>query len=178
MTLASVQPGIPVSTAPTVRDVGLLLLRLCICVIMTTHGTQKLFGWFGGPGLTATGRFFEGVGYPSGRVMGLVAGLCETLGGLGLGLGLLTPLAGAAVLGTMLNALSVHWTGGLFASNQGFEYELMLAGTAAALILTGPGSLAADRLLPVLGDDRRGGVRVAALLLAVAAAGLVLLIRD
>ena len=78
----------------------------------------------------------------------MVAGLTEALGGLGLLFGLLTPLAGAAVLGTMINALAVKWGGGFFAP-EGVEYEVLLAAGAAGLAFTGPGRLAVDRCLPV-----------------------------
>src|SRR5262245_53302210 len=86
-------------------NIGLLILRLAVGLTMAAHGTQKLFGWFNGGGLDGTGQFFSSVGYPSGKTMAVIAGLSETLGGLGLTLGLITPLAGAAVAGTLINAL-------------------------------------------------------------------------
>ncbi|MFG2495747.1 DoxX family protein [Streptomyces caniferus] len=180
----------PLSTVETVRigastrsvpsphgyDIGLLLLRLALGLTMAAHGAQKLFGWFGGPGLDGTGQFFTMSGYPSGRVMAVVAGLSETLGGLGLVVGLLTPLAAAAVVGTMVNALAVKWGGGFFAP-KGVEYELLLTAGAAALALTGPGRYAIDRLLPGLRTHRlRYGV--VALVLGVVLAGAVLLVRK
>lgn len=115
-------------------------------------------------------------GYPSGRAMAVVAGLSETLGGLGLVVGLLTPLAGAAVVGTMINALAVKWGGGFFAP-KGVEYELLLTAGAAALALTGPGRYAIDRALPGLRAHRLA-YGVAALLLGAVIAGGVLLVRK
>ncbi|MGX1973098.1 DoxX family protein [Streptomyces kronopolitis] len=158
------------------HDAGLLVLRLALGLTMAAHGAQKLLGWFGGPGLDGTGQFFTMSGYPAGRTMAVVAGLSETLGGLGLAVGLLTPLAAAAVVGTMINALAVKWGGGFFAP-KGVEYELLLTIGAAALALTGPGRLAADRFLPGLRVHRpvRG---VAALVLAVVVAGVVLMVRK
>ncbi|MFG2710725.1 DoxX family membrane protein [Streptomyces goshikiensis] len=135
------------------HDVGLLLLRLVLGLTMAAHGSQKLFGWFGGGGISGTGQFFKAAGYPASEAMAAVAGLTETLGGLGLALGLLTPLAGAAVVGTMINAIAVRGTGAFFAP-EGIEYELLLAAGAAALTLTGPGRYAVDRLLPVLRAHR------------------------
>ncbi|MFJ3669736.1 DoxX family protein [Streptomyces sp. NPDC090106] len=164
------------AASPHAYDVGLLIVRLTLGLTAAAHGTQKLFGWFGGGGLDGTGQFFEMSGYPSGRTMALVAGLSETLGGLGLVLGLLTPLAGAAVLGTMINAMAVKWAGGFFAP-AGVEYELLFAATAAGLALTGPGRLAVDRLLPVLRAHRLL-YGAAAVVLAAVIAGLVLLIRN
>ncbi|MEU6809943.1 DoxX family protein [Streptomyces sp. NPDC046831] len=162
--------------SPHAYDVGLLIVRVALGLTVAAHGVQKLFGWFGGGGLEGTGQFFTMSGYPAGETMAAIAGLSETLGGLGLVLGLLTPLAGAAVLGTMINALAVKWGGGFFAP-QGIEYELLLAAGAAGLALTGPGRIAADRFLPGLRAHRlvHGTAAVA---LAVVLAGVVLLIRD
>ncbi|MEU9113049.1 DoxX family protein [Streptomyces sp. NPDC048483] len=177
-TLQPLRPGADTRHAPSPHgyDIGLLLLRIALGLTMAVHGTQKLFGWFGGAGLEGTGQFFALSGYPSGRTMALVAGLSEVLGGLGLAIGLLTPLAGAAVVGTMINALAVKWGGGFFAP-KGVEYELLLTAGAAALALTGPGRYAADRLLPVFRAHRlvHG---VAALVLAAVVAGGVLLFRK
>ncbi|AZS71608.1 DoxX family protein [Streptomyces lydicus] len=177
-TLASSRIAIPTRPAPSLHgyDAGLLLLRLALGLTMAAHGAQKLFGWFGGPGLDGTGQFFAMSGYPAGRTMAVVAGLTETLGGLGLAAGLLTPLAGAAVVGTMINALAVKWGGGFFAP-KGVEYELLLTVGAAALTLTGPGRYAIDRFLPVLRAARPVHGVVALLLGVVMAAG-VLLVRK
>ncbi|MGP8302137.1 DoxX family protein [Streptomyces inhibens] len=177
-TLEPSRVGASTRHAPSLHgyDTGLLLLRLALGLTMAAHGAQKLFGWFGGPGLEATGQFFTMSGYPSGRAMAVVAGLSETLGGLGLVAGLLTPLAGAAVVGTMINALAVKWGGGFFAP-KGVEYELLLTAGAAALALTGPGRYAIDRALPGL-RAHRAAYGVAALLLGVVIAGGVLLVRK
>ncbi|MFF4837735.1 DoxX family protein [Streptomyces sp. NPDC001315] len=164
------------STSLHPYDVGLLIVRLALGLTAAAHGTQKLFGWFGGGGLEGTGQFFAMSGYPSGKTMAVIAGLSETLGGLGLVLGLFTPLAAAAVLGTMINAMAVKWGGGFFAPT-GVEYELLFTATAAGLALTGPGRLAVDRYLPVLRAHRLM-YGVAAVVLAAVIAGLVLLIRN
>ena len=160
-------------------DVALLVIRLALGFLLVGHGTQKLFGWFGGGGLEGTGQFFTMVGYPSGKTFALVAGLTETLGGLGLALGLLTPLAGAAVLGTMLNAMSVNSGGGFFMMDKdgGMELDILVAATATGLALAGPGRIAADRFLPVLRAHRLV-YGVAAVILAAVTAGVVLLIRN
>jgi putative oxidoreductase len=157
-------------------DIGLLLLRLILGVIMTAHGTQKLFGWFGGYGLSATGQFFTMSGYPAGHAMAVIAGLTEVLGGLGLVVGLLTPLAAAAVVGTMLNAVAMKWSGGFFAP-KGYEYELLLTVAAAATTLTGPGRLALDHLAPALRDQRlRHGI--VALAIGLVAGVVFILIKN
>ncbi|MGW0824494.1 DoxX family protein [Streptomyces sp. NPDC002845] len=161
------------------HDVALLVMRLALGFLLIGHGTQKLFGWFGGGGIEGTGQFFELSGFPAARTMALVAGLTETLGGLGLALGLLTPLAGAAVFGTMLNAMAVNWAGGFFMMDQdgGVELDVLVAAGAAALVLAGPGRFAADRFLPVL-RTHRPAYGIAALVLGAVTAGVVLLVRN
>ena len=138
---------------PHAYDVGLLLLRSMVGVAMAAHGSQKLFGWFGGGGIHGTGEFFSQSGYPAAEVMAVVSGLIETLGGLALVLGLLTPLAAAAIVGDMLNAVAVKFGGGFFAPS-GMEYELLLTVAAASLAFTGPGRIALDRFVPVLRAHR------------------------
>ncbi|HVB26524.1 MAG TPA: DoxX family protein, partial [Mycobacteriales bacterium] len=80
-------------------DLGLLILRVVVGGLLFGHGTQKLFGWFGGAGLDATGQFFETAGFSPGRWSALAAGSCEALGGALLVLGLFTPLGAALVVG-------------------------------------------------------------------------------
>ncbi|WP_043472035.1 DoxX family protein [Kitasatospora sp. MBT66] len=169
-------PG-SVTTSPHAYDVGLLLLRVALGLTMAAHGSQKLFGWFGGGGIDGTGQFFEAKGYPAPKVMAVVAGLTEAGGGLALAVGLLTPLAAAAILGTMLNALAVTWSSTFFAAKGGSEYELLLIAAAAALALTGPGRYAADRYLPVVRAHRLS-YGAAAVVLALVTAGAVLLARN
>ncbi|MEU7066741.1 DoxX family membrane protein [Streptomyces sp. NPDC046161] len=165
-------------TGTTAHDAGLLLLRLVLGLTMAAHGSQKLFGWFGGGGISGTGRFFTASGYPAGDAMAALAGLTETLGGLGLAAGLLTPLAGAAVVGTMINAIAVHGAGAFFAP-KGIEYELLLTAGAAALALTGPGRYAADRLLPVAAlRTPRAAHGALALALGVVMGAVLLLVRN
>lgn len=157
-------------------NLGLLLLRLLLAALLFGHGTQKLFGWFGGGGISGTGQFFTASGYPAGDAMAVIAGLSEAVGGLALAAGLLTPLAAAAVLGTMINAMAVRGTGAFFAP-KGFEYELILASAASALALTGPGRIAVDHYLPVLRTHRLV-YGIAAIVLAVVTASIVLLVRN
>ncbi|MFJ9611407.1 DoxX family protein [Kitasatospora sp. NPDC101176] len=176
----TVRPGLatpgPATTSPHAYDAGLLLLRLVLGLTMAAHGSQKLFGWFGGGGIDGTGQFFTMSGYPAGDTMAVVAGLTETLGGLALAVGLLTPLAGAAIVGTMVNAIAVTWGGGFFAP-KGSEYELLLTAGAAALALTGPGRYAVDRFLPVLRAHRLA-YGAAAVLVGLVTAGAILLLRK
>ncbi|MGW5972861.1 DoxX family protein [Streptomyces sp. NPDC055186] len=173
-TATSGQEGL--ATPARAYDIGLLVLRLVLGLTMAVHGVQKLFGWFGGGGVEGTGMFFGSLGYPSPEAFAVVAGLTETLGGLGLALGLFTPLAAAAVAGTMVNAIAVKWGGGFFAP-EGVEYELLLTLATVALALTGPGRIAVDRLLPWLRTHRLT-YGVAAVVLGFVVAGVTLLLRH
>ncbi|MFM9591228.1 DoxX family membrane protein [Streptomyces scabiei] len=126
------------------RDLGLLLLRLGTGGVLAAHGTQKLFGWFGGHGIEGTGAFMESVGYTPGRASATAAGLAETGGGALLALGLATPAAGAAAAGAMGGATAIHTPNGFFAAEGGYEYAATLGLAAAGLAVTGPGRLSLD----------------------------------
>jgi putative oxidoreductase len=129
-------------------EIGLFLLRSAVGLTLAAHGAQKLFGWFGGYGLDATGGFMEGLGFRPGRRHALMAGLVEFGGGLSLALGLLTPLAAAAVIALMLVAVvTVHLKAGFFVSTGGYEYNLVLAVAALAVAFSGPGAWSVDALL-------------------------------
>jgi putative oxidoreductase len=129
-------------------DIGLLLLRLVVGLTIAAHGTQKLFGWFGGPGLDGTGRFLATIGFPTGRRSALIAGLGEVCGGVFLAFGLLTPAAAALLLSVMLvAAVTVHMKNGFFVQNGGYEYTLVLGIAALTVAFAGPGSLSLDALL-------------------------------
>ncbi|MEV0847007.1 DoxX family membrane protein [Streptomyces sp. NPDC049954] len=129
------------------RDLGLLLLRLGTGGVLAAHGSQKLFGWFGGGGLDATGQAMEAMGYAPGRLNALAAGLGEAGGGALLAVGLATPAAGAAAAGTMAGAAAVHSPNGFFAQGGGYEYPAFLGFAAAALSVAGPGRYSLDHKL-------------------------------
>jgi putative oxidoreductase len=129
------------------RDLGLLALRVGVGGALVAHGAQKLFGWFGGRGLEQTGATFERLGFRPGNVNAIAAGLGEAGGGALLVVGLGTPGAAAAVAGTMIVASSTHVEHGFFNGKGGFEYPAVLGWSAAALALTGPGTLSLDHLL-------------------------------
>jgi putative oxidoreductase len=127
---------------------GLLLLRLTAGVTLAAHGTQKLFGWFGGPGLGKTADVMESLGFVPGRAQALAAGVAELAGGLLLALGFVTPLAAAIVFGVMVvAAVSVHLPRGFFATNGGAEYTLVLGVAGLTLAFTGAGPLSLDALV-------------------------------
>jgi putative oxidoreductase len=129
-------------------DVGVLLIRVVVGPLLAGHGVQKLFGWFGGVGVAGTGGAFTQLGYRHGPAMAMLAGLSELAAGTGLAVGLLTPLAGAATIGTMVNAiLVVHRKNGPWAQNGGYEYPLVVAVAAAGIALAGPGAFSVDALI-------------------------------
>ncbi|WP_282139723.1 DoxX family protein [Cytobacillus oceanisediminis] len=129
-------------------DLGLLIIRLVIGVLFIGHGAQKLFGWFGGHGLKGTGGWFESIGMKPGVMMALSAGLAELIGGILFALGFLTPLAALMIAGTMIMAIvKVHGPNGLWATSNGYEYNLTLISVAIGIALIGPGRYALDFIL-------------------------------
>jgi putative oxidoreductase len=123
---------------------GLFVIRVVVGLLLIGHGTQKLFGWFGGHGLAGTGGFFHSLGHRPGRLMAAVAGTSEAGGGLLLVLGLLTPLGAAIVLGTMVVAGSVHADKGVWATAGGYELPLVYGVVGAGLAFTGAGGWSID----------------------------------
>src|SRR2546421_9839591 len=135
---------------------GLLVLRVVIGGTIFAHGAQKLFGWFGGPGLRGTAGFFGSIGWRTPLLMALLAGLGES-SGLLFAAGFLTPLAALGIATVMLNAIfAVHWKNGFFSSNGGLEFPLSLATVAVAVAAIGPGRFSIDRLIGW--DDNISGV--------------------
>lgn len=130
---------------PNLLNIGLLLIRLIFGLLMAAHGTQKLFGWFGGYGLAGTGGFFEGLGFRPGRMFATAASLSEFVGGLLLALGFLGPVGPALILAVMLVAsISVHWRNGIFATTNGVEVPLLYATAVVAVALIGYGRYSLD----------------------------------
>ncbi|MFI8257609.1 DoxX family protein [Streptomyces filamentosus] len=157
---------------PNRRDLGLLVLRVGTGAVLAAHGTQKLFGWFGGGGIEGTAQGMEAMGFHPPRESALAAGLGEAGGGVLLALGLATPAAGAAAAGAMAGAVSVHAPAGFFAQGGGYEYPAFLGFTAAAIGVTGAGRYSLDHATGhVL--DRPWVVAAAFLGSAVAAAAVV-----
>jgi putative oxidoreductase len=157
---------------------GLFIIRLALGAFLFAHGTQKLFGWYGGYGLDGTGGFFESVGHRPGRQMAMVAGLSEAVGAGLLVLGLFTPLASAMIIGTMIVAcVSVHAKNGPWATNGGYELPLTNAVVAAGLAFTGAGAWSLDSAFGIPWT-RGWGVGLLAVCVAGIAAGIVLSRRQ
>ena len=126
---------------------GATALRVPVGIILAAHGAQKLFGWFGGYGLEGTGQWMASVGFEPGYLMALLAGSAEFFGGIALALGLLTRPAAAVAAFTMAMAMTVHVGNGLFVSNNGYEFALVLLAASVSLVFQGGGSYALDSSL-------------------------------
>jgi putative oxidoreductase len=134
--------------------IGRLLLRLVVGGLFVGHGTQKLFGWFGGYGLDGTAGFFEQLGLRPGRRHAVAAGAAEAGGGALLVAGLATPAAASVLTATMLTAIHrVHLKNGPWSTNGGYEYNVVLIAAVLALAEVGPGDLSLDH---ALGTEREG----------------------
>jgi len=157
-------------------DGGLLVIRVVLGGIMAAHGAQKLFGWFGGFGISGTAGWLESMGFKPARLHATVNGLAEFGGGILLALGFLTPLAAAAIAGVMLVAIAlVHWSKGFFNTSGGYEFNLLIVASSIALAMTGPGTISLDNLA---GWNLAGpGWGLAALGASAIAAGSVLAMR-
>jgi putative oxidoreductase len=151
-------------------SIGTVALRGIVGPLFVGHGTQKLFGWFGGHGLEGTGGFFESIGLRPGKRHAAAAGISEALGGALLTLGAATPLAATMVSGTMITAIrKVHATNGPWVTDNGFEYNAVLIAAMATLVDKGPGSPSIDsHLFP----NWKGPLWTAAMLTAATAGSL------
>jgi putative oxidoreductase len=129
-------------------EMGLVLARLVIGLVAAAHGSQKLFGWFGGAGMPGFTKMMEGLQVRPARLWAMVAALTETLGGLMLALGLLTPIVAAALFGNfVVAAVVVHMSKGFWSQKGGYEYPMVLSAMCLALAVTGPGAVSIDGLL-------------------------------
>jgi putative oxidoreductase len=131
-------------------DIALLGLRLVVGLGFAAHGAQKLFGWFGGYGISGTGGYFESLGMRPGKVHATAAGAAELLGGLAIALGLVTPVAAAALIAVMTVAIvMVHLKNGWFNSNNGYELNVLLIAAVFALAGIGAGDWSLDNALNI-----------------------------
>jgi putative oxidoreductase len=158
----------------------MLFLRVVVGLLLFGHGAQKLFGWFGGHGPQGTAGFFGSLGFRRQHAlpMAVLAGLSEAAGIL-LALGFLTPLACLAIATVMVVAVAtVHWQNGLWVTNGGFEFNLVLWTVAVAIAAAGPGRFSVDGAVNWV--DTITGVwwGVGVLVLSLVAGGAVLMLRE
>ncbi|MCY1399259.1 putative oxidoreductase MhqP [compost metagenome] len=132
----------------TRAGLGLTLLRIPVGIIFMAHGSQKLFGWFGGHGLAGTAQYMESIGLAPGHLMAMLSGGTEFFGGLALVIGLLVRPAAIGLVGLLLVAIfSVHINNGLFMSNNGYEFALALLAGVIAILIEGAGKASLDNLI-------------------------------
>src|SRR5579859_6235945 len=112
----------------TAIDVGLLVLRIVLGVTFIAHGSQKLFGWFGGSGMKGTAGMMQHMNVAHPELLAWASALSEFVGGLLVLLGLLTPIGAVLILGSMIVAIvMVHGRNGFFNTNRGYEFNLSIA---------------------------------------------------
>jgi putative oxidoreductase len=139
--------GNPTERNPPMSKLGnlaLLAVRVGAGGTLFAHGTQKLFGWFGGPGLDGMSEGFKQMGFPEPRRAAQMSGLAEAAGGASIVLGLGTGAGGAAAAGNLVVASTVHSPNGFFNTDGGFEYPALLGLVSGALALGGPGAISVD----------------------------------
>lgn len=143
---------------------GRLIARAVIGGLFVGHGTQKLFGSFGGPGLDGAAGMMESLNLRPARRNALAAGVTETAGGALLAAGLATPAAAASLIGVMVTAIrTVHLKNGPWAANGGYEYNVVLITALLALVDGGPGKLSLDAWLGMDRTDSRWALGALAL---------------
>jgi putative oxidoreductase len=129
---------------------GLLVLRLVVGLTLTAHGAQKLFGWWGGPGMQSWTAGMVRMRIRPAAPWAWMSALAEFLGGLGLAAGLLIPFPNLAILGSMLVAIAlVHWPKGFFTAKGGYEFNLSIIAAIAAIALAGPGAYSLDAVFRI-----------------------------
>jgi|SRR5579864_125572 len=127
---------------------GILILRIVIGLTLAGHGAQKLFGWWGGPGMAGWTGAMTRMRVRPAVAWAWMSALAELLGGIGLALGLLTPLPSFAILASMLVAIAlVHWPKGFWVGKGGYEFNLAIIAAVIAIALTGAGAYSLDALL-------------------------------
>jgi putative oxidoreductase len=143
-----------------------LLARLFIGGLFIGHGTQKWFGWFGGPGIEGTTGMMDKLGLAPARANAHAASASETLGGVGIALGAFTPAAAATLIGTMVTAIrTVHLKNGFWSTGGGYEFNLTLIAALLLIVDGGPGSISVDGALGI--EETGAGAAIGALALGV-----------
>ena len=153
--------------------IGLLVLRLVVGLIVAAHGAQKLFGWWGGPGMSGWTGAMSRMRIRPAVAWAWMSALSELGGGLLFALGFLSPLGSMAIAGSMLVAIAlVHLPKGFWVGKGGYEYNLSLLAAAMAIAITGPGALSLDALIGIRPPEPVTVIVAAVLVIAGVAAAL------
>jgi putative oxidoreductase len=129
-------------------SIAFLIVRVILGLSFMAHGSQKLFGWFGGHGITGTGDFFEGLGFRPGKAFAAMAAIGETFGGFLTLLGVGGALGPVLIVIVMLTAIgSVHYNKGFFISSGGWELNSAYIAAAVAVAFGGNGLYSVDNWL-------------------------------
>jgi putative oxidoreductase len=123
------------------------ILRIVLGGVLIPHGSQKLFGLFGGMGFTANAALFDKLGYTPGVFWGTLVGCTEFIGGILLVLGLFTRFAAAAVLIFMITAVHFSSAKGFFWTAGGMEYPILIGICALFFLIRGGGPYSVDRAI-------------------------------
>jgi putative oxidoreductase len=127
-------------------SLGLLILRVVVGLTLAGHGAQKLFGWWGGPGMSGWIGAVTRLRIRPAAPWAWLAAFSELGGGFLFALGLLSPLGSIAIAGTMLVAIvTVHWVNGFWNTNRGYEYNLTVLASVTAVAIAGPGAYSLDQ---------------------------------
>lgn len=147
----------PVQTKPVIpgldriyaalEPLSLPLLRFVAGIWFVPHGMQKLFGTFGGGGISGTASFLEKVGYGMPTTWATIIALLEFLGGIALAIGFLTRPVALALFVFMVNAAIFHSSNGFFWTDLGFEYPALWGIVMLTFLIRGGGNLSVDRAL-------------------------------
>jgi putative oxidoreductase len=159
---------------------GILFVRVVVGLLLFGHGAQKLFGWFGGHGPRGTAGFFGRLGFKPRHAlpMAIMAGLSEAAGLL-FAAGFVTPLAALAIATVMVVAVgSVHWKNGLWVTNGGYEFNLVLWTVTIAVAASGPGRFSLDHALGWAGSITGAWWGLGVLVASLLSGGLVLALRE
>ncbi|MBI1827059.1 MAG: DoxX family protein [Planctomycetes bacterium] len=123
----------------TLLDAGLLVIRVMIGIVLIYHGSQKLFGLFGGPGIPGFTQFLEKLQVPAPHIGAVLAACTEFFGGLLILTGLILRVVAVPVIFNMLVGFFTAHKGVFDSQKGGGEYPLTLVIVTLGLLLTGPG---------------------------------------